>query len=429
MTGFTSVHDGRLHVHVYPTHQFQTQHLQLKLVVPLQSEGLTSTAMLPYLWMEGTEAFPSALALMQRTDELYGVALRAGIAKRGDRHIAEVYAGVPGEMALSMNGVFEEAQRLAFDVATKPYRVDGVFPEKHVTREKALHRRRIESLFDDKIAWAMDRCMQSVYADGRFGLPRLGRLDDVEAVTTETLATAHERLLSEAQAHLYLVGAWSDAERVAADALEALRRVLPSSRAAETGPIKPLEVRSGEIRRVTDEQPVRQGKLNLAFRTGTSLPGTDYPALMVYNGILGGFPHSKLFVNVREKASLAYYASSRLDGLTGVLAVQTGIEVAQAERAESIILEQVQAMKDGRIAEDELNYTKRGMRNQYLQANDQPMSLVDLHFAGVLAGKERALPDTVAAIEAVHLEDVVRVAQQVQLDTVYFLRSEVTSHA
>lgn len=429
MPGFTSVHDDRLHVHVFPTDRFKTHHLQLKMTLPLERKSVTATAILPYLWMEGTTKHPSAQQLMRESDELYGVAIRSGIGKRGDLQVAEVYASVPDESALGVKGVFAKAQQLALEIAISPLLENGAFPKRHVDRAHALHRRRIASLFDDKISWAMDRCMKSVYEGERFGLPRLGYLEDLDSLDGTALAAAHQWMLANAQIHLYVIGSWTDPQGAATAVLDDLRKVFPSKRGTKSTAVTALEPRIGEVRRITEEQKIRQGKLDLGFRTGVSYADADYPAMMVYNGTLGGFPHAKLFVNVREKASLAYYASSRLDGLTGVLAVQTGIEVNEFERAQEIILKQVEALKAGQISEDELTFTKRGLCNQYLQANDQPMAIIDMHFAGILAGKPRALHDLIADVNAVTMEEVVDVAQKVQLDTVYFLRSEVNGDA
>ncbi len=76
-----------------------------------------------------------------------------------------------------------------------------------------------------------------------------------------------------------------------------------------------------------------QGKLNIGFRTNIIYGDTDYFAFQVFNGLFGGFPHSKLFINVREKASLAYYASSCLESHKGLMIVITGIETKNYEQS------------------------------------------------------------------------------------------------
>src|SRR5690606_25142513 len=74
-----------------------------------------------------------------------------------------------------------------------------------------------------------------------------------------------------------------------------------------------------EPKTVVDQLDVNQGKLNLALKLPVSYADPSIAAALVYNGILGSYPHSKLFVNVREKESLAYYCSSSFDPYKGYL--------------------------------------------------------------------------------------------------------------
>jgi len=87
-----------------------------------------------------------------------------------------------------------------------------------------------------------------------------------------------------------------------------------------------VEVNTGEVRNIIERVSVNQGKLCLGFRTNTPPGSKDYYKLLVYNSILGGGLHSKLFQNVREKAGLAYYAFSRLEKFKGLMVVSCGIE-------------------------------------------------------------------------------------------------------
>ncbi|MCL6515464.1 pitrilysin family protein [Alicyclobacillus sp.] len=430
MATFHTVHQGRFHVHTLPTDQFRTRHLVAKLVTPISRPSVTPTALLPYLWLEGTRSYPSALAITRRTDDLFGAVLRSGIGKRADRHIAEVYLSVPEEGRLEgAAGVFEEGLRLMLEAVTDPLVEGDGFAKGHVERERGLHRRRIESVFDDKIAWAMERALAEALAGLPEGLPRLGYAEDLDAVTPDGLYAAHRRFLQEAEVHLYAIGAFGDpsalAERLLTAWSSAIRQAgVDGADRSASGPVEPVPVRGGEPKRVVDAQPVQQGKLNLVYRTGIPYRADEYPALLVANGILGGFPHSKLFQNVREKASLAYYASSRVDALSGLVLIQTGIDPVHRDRAEAIIVEQVRALQQGEVTDDELSFTKRGLVNQYRQSLDVPAAVADIHFGGVLAGRVRAMDELMDAILAVERQDVVAAANRLQLDTVYFLRGE-----
>ena len=162
----------------------------------------------------------------------------------------------------------------------------------------------------------------------------------------------------------------------------------------------------------------------MGCRTGVTIRDDDYVPLLMYNGILGGFPHSKLFMNVREKASLAYYASSRLESHKGILTIQSGIEIANYQKALDIIRKQLEAMRRGEITDRELSQTRATLSNQLRERQDRPYELIDFAYHSLLSGREWSLDQLLKGIESVDKEDVRRVAEQVELDTIYFLRDK-----
>lgn len=422
---FQSFERDGSYVHVSNTKQFKTRHISLKLSYPLSRESVTHTAILPYVWMEGTQTYPSAEEILRYTDELYGTSLRTWIGKRGDRQILEVYAAVPDESGLdeAAKGLFERVSALVFDVASRPAADGAMFPKRHVERERTLHQHRIESLFDDKIAYAADRCLAEACADDTAGLPRLGFVEDLEGISPQVLWAQHEAVLRLADVHLYVVGNVGDEQEVARSLQDVVSQRFSRGRTQRTSsfvtPI--LATRQKQTKYVTEELDIAQAKLDFAYKTGVSVASDDYPAMLMMNGILGGTMQSKLFQNVREKASLAYYCSSRFDSLTGVILVQMGIELANHERAENIVFQQVQDVLNGVISDDEMAFTASAIRNQYTQLADSPMSVADVHFNGTLAGRRDSVDELLRKVANVSREDVVRVAQNLQLDTVYLL--------
>jgi predicted Zn-dependent peptidase len=426
VANFQTTARGRYFVHSLSTTQFKTRQIIVKLSRELSRENVTATAVLPYLWLEGTAKLPSARHIMQYADDLFGTVVRTGIGKRADRHVVEVSLSVPEESALTgAAGLFDKAVHLALDIISDPKLDGGEFPMAHVDRERILHQKRIQSIYDDKIAYAMERCIEEMCKGTPVGLSRFGYIEDLDALNGQSLWQTHQDLLKSAEIHVYVIGQTQGAG-VADEILDTLEQRLgpPTRSDSAQRVVEPLPYVRNEPQYVVDRQPVQQGKLNLGFRTNTAYRSDEFLALLLCNGVLGAFPHSKLFVNVREKANLAYYASSRLDSLTGLLSIQTGIEVANYEKALDIILKQVEEIQKGSVSEEELNFTKRGFRNQYLQLADQPGAMTDVHFHGVLAGIHREIPDILEKLDSVSLDDVVSVASALKLDTVYFLSSE-----
>src|SRR5699024_134857 len=140
-----------------------------------------------------------------------------------------------------------------------------------------------------------------------------------------------------------------------------------------------------------------------------------YFALHVFNGLFGGFPSSKLFMNVREKHSLAYYAASRIESHKGLLLVFSGIESKNYKQAKDIIDAQLKAMIDGSYTERELDNIKETL--------DHLTGTIELLYQQVVGQKIMSPKDFMEGIMNVTKADVVRVAEKLVPDTTYLLTS------
>ena len=140
--------------------------------------------------------------------------------------------------------------------------------------------------------------------------------------------------------------------------------------------------------------------------------------------MFGGFPSSKLFVNVREKNSLAYYAASRLESHKGLLIVFSGIEGENYEQARSIIELQMQALKDGDFTDVDLEETKELIISQLRETLDSTQGIIELLYQQVLGNKRLTPDEFINNISTVTKEDVVDVAQEVREHTIYLLKNE-----
>ena len=172
---------------------------------------------------------------------------------------------------------------------------------------------------------------------------------------------------------------------------------------------------------VKEVQDITQGKLNIGYRSGIVYGDKQYYSLQVFNGIFGGFPHSKLFLEVREKNSLAYYAASRLESHKGLIIVMAGIQQENYQKTVEIIKEQMEAMKKGEFSEQIISQTKAVIENQLLETIDHPIGLVEVLYHDVIAGKTVSIQQWLDGVKKVTKEEIVDVANQVELDTIYFL--------
>lgn len=418
---------GRMRVHVLPTARFKTFSISLFAGVPLDESRVTPVALAPFVLRRGTETYPETISFRERLDELYGAGFGFDIYKRGDYQIVQFRLDIINDAFVSASqSLLQEALRFLGEVVTAPALEQGVFRAKYVESEKSTVQKRIESIVNDKIRYAAERCLEEMCRHEPYRLLALGRKEELPDITPASLFESYRKWLDDAVFDLYVSG---DTSLDEVTDLAGQHFKLPGGTPGTYTPARIVPA-SEAPRTVVERLDVGQGKLNLGLRTGIAYSDDRYPDLLVYNGVLGAFPHSKLFIHVREKASLAYYASSRLDGHKGLLTVQSGIEIANFERALEIIREQLDAMKAGRIEDQELSKTKAMLVNQLREIQDSAFERIAFDYNGIVSGKQRSADELIASIESVTAERAAAAAASVELDTIYFLRDlkEETAH-
>lgn len=410
---------GGVRVFHAPSKKFKTVAVRAYLHAPLLAEMATRTALVPHALARGTRALPTLGDLARRCEELYGAGLGAGAAKIGEAQSLYVAVEAVEERFLPKGaravadslGLLRELLLDPARGADKQLRADVVAQEK----ENLAHR--IQALINDKIRYASMRTIEEMCKGEPFGLHAYGRLEDLPKIDAAMVTARYEDLVAHAPVDVFAVGGDASLGDEIAAAFDLGRR--ESAKLPQTT----LGQAPKEPRRIIEHQPVDQGKLCIGYRTPVRLGDSRHGALVMYNGILGGFPHSKLFRNVREKASLAYYASSRYESLKGIVMISSGIEPQRFDDALRITLEQVSDMAAGRISKDEFTSTVSGLRNRLRSAEDSPGAMIELAAEESMVGAPRTVDERLDAISRVTDADVAAVARDVHLDTIYFLTS------
>ncbi|OME68123.1 peptidase M16 [Paenibacillus odorifer] len=409
---------GGLRIHVMPTKAFKTYAISLYAGIPLDENTVTSTALAPFVLRRGTATYPETTQFRERLEELYGAGFGFDIYKRGDYQIVQFRMDtINDSFVQSQESLLEQSFAFLGEVLTRPLVEDGSFRPSYVATERETVRKKLESIVNDKIRYAAERCIEEMCRNEPYRLHPLGQRADLDQITPKSLYESYNSWLDDAILDLYVVGD-TTAEEVEKLVQRHFGRV-QSEVGLYSSKFVPVSV--NEVRTVEEKLDVSQGKLNLGLRTSITYKDDNYASALMYNGILGGYPHSKLFVNVREKASLAYYASSRYDGHKGIGTIQSGIETQNYGKAVDIIEKQLEEMKAGNISDLELSQTKAMIRNQLSEIPDSAFEMISYDFNRQLSGKERTADQLLDQVEQIGAEDVKAAAETFQLDTIYFL--------
>ena len=407
-------------VNFIPASKFKTISFGLFLQQDLHEDLASRTALLPSVLERGSRLYPHTLTLRRELEQLYGAELSTDIIKKGERHlIACSLEMVHGQYVGEKESLLKKGLSILGSVVGEPLVEASGFKQDYVAQEKDQLSQEIKGLINDKALYALEKCFSIMCAQERFGVFKLGTVEGLETVTPSALYKYYEQIFAQNPMELYIVGDL-EPERV----FEAAREVLPYRRSPREDGLPPTEIykEPGELKEKVETLPVNQAKLVLGYRTNISYSDPLYCPLLMYNGILGGFPHSKLFMNVREKAGLAYYVYSRMERHKGVMAIAAGIDSADYEKARGIIEEQVDAMAAGRISELELENTRRGLVNHLQAVEDSPYQMINFHLDGAIGGKNYTVAELIEEIKAVTPEDIKAAAVKIRPDTVYLLR-------
>ncbi|HOB28500.1 MAG: pitrilysin family protein [Dethiobacteria bacterium] len=407
---------------IIPTAKFKTISMALFIHQELAAEKATFTALLPSVLERGSRQYPDNLTLRRELEQLYGAELTTGVHKKGERHLISCSLEMMhGKYVGEGEQMLRRGLSILGGVIGDPLVVNGGFKEEYVVQEKEQLEKTIRSLINDKALYAVERCLQEMCAEERYGVFKYGRIEDLEKIDPASLWRYYRELLSTNPMELYIVG-----DLDAKQAEEVARETLYFSRGPQRNnlPETAVYVEPAEARFIQEKMPVGQAKLVLGYRTNIAYDDPLYFPLVLYNGILGGFPHSKLFLNVREKASLAYYVYSRLEKQKGIMLIAAGIEGNKYEMAREIIESQVEAMARGQISELELENSRRGLINRLRVQEDNPYQHINRHLDGEVGGKKYSTAEMIRALEEVGLNDIKAVAEKIGLDTVYLLQGE-----
>ena len=406
------------------TDKFKSSYLGLTMLTPLERETAAANALIPAVLRRGTAAHPDLEALSAALDELYGGAIEPVVRRKGETQcVGFVASFLDDAYALEGEPILEPAAALLGELLLSPRTEGEGFLPDYVRQEQNNLIDRIRAQVNDKRRYASARLCQLMCREEAFGVDKLGDEAHAAAITPEGLWARYQQLLRTAEIEVYYCGS-AQPER-AARALTAALSGLPREE-ERLEPECEVRLHAGPEPQLVEERlEVSQGKLALGFRTGgITCWEEEYPALVLCNAIFGGTPLSKLFLNVREKLSLCYYASSVLEKMKGLVLVSSGIEFDKYQQAKDEILAQLEAIRRGEIEDWELEGARRTLISGHLSTLDDQGRLEEFWLGQAAAGLDAGVEELAGRLAAVTREQVAAAAQRLELDTVYFLKGQ-----
>lgn len=408
-------------LHIINVPKFKTNLMSVFINIPLSRDTVTRAALLPSVLKRGCEKYPTMKDLSRRLDDLYSASVGAGVRMKGDGEVLYFSAEYISDKYISENLSSPIAEFLKDYIFSPLTENDGFIPS-YVESEKINLKNTILGLINDKKAYAELKCREAMFGQKGYGMFEAGYVEDLDEITPQNLYTFYRDILSTAKVDIFLSGsldenAVKDTEKILASAFD--------SRSADYISTEIPEPTNVEIREVVEDADVAQSKLCMGLRCGVDPLSDEYYALVMASCIFGGSPFSKLFNNVREKLSLAYYAVARTSKFNSVMMISSGIQTENYQAAYDEIIIQFKKMQNGEIDDFEIDSAKKYLTNAYNSISDSLHGMEDYYLSQVIMGVEQSIDDLLDNIRAVDRERIAAVMKKVKFDTVYFLKGKL----
>ena len=175
--------------------KFRTNLLVLFFDLPLRRETATKTALLAEVLKRSEEPTKAS----RQAEELYGALWDISVVKKGDRQLLL--------FSLETLKTVEMQDALSFlrERVLRPLE-QGTFSEKTVERQKKILRRKLESLRDDKKAFARKRALEETAEGTAFAISGDGYAEDLEEINGKNLFAWYQKIVETAEAKVFFCG-------------------------------------------------------------------------------------------------------------------------------------------------------------------------------------------------------------------------------
>lgn len=411
-------------IHKIETNQFKTNLYAVFLATPLKRENVTKDALIAAVLRRGTMSIQSQDKISKELEEMYGASFDCGIEKTGDNHVIKFYLEALNEEFLpEKEELTQKCINILLDIVTNPLVENNGFKKEYVDGEKENLKQIINGKIDNKARYSLDRCIEEIFKNKPYGLYKYGYVEDLENINPQNLYEYYKELIKNCKIDIYYSGIFSGdkTEKIIEEKLQK-NNIEPRNAKYIVNNETTEKEQVQEAKKIEESMDVTQGKLVLGLQINENDKDSRFVA-SVYNAILGGGANSKLFQNVREKNSLAYTASSSYIRTKNVILVHCGIEIDKYEKTLETIKQQLEDMKNENFTAKDVEDAKKLILASIKSISAEQDTEITYNYGQELANEQTTIKEYEEKIQNVTREQIVNVANSININTIYFLKN------
>lgn len=369
--------------------------------------------LLPKLMVSGTDQTPTRLMMSRRLEQLYGAYIKPRTERIGNLSIMSLTMTIADPKIVGDMKLWKDAIALMKEVLDD----HQVFNEEIFDEEKRMLIEQWETLKDKKRAYANHQFQRLFFENDFYGAPITGSLEQIKKTTLKGLTEYYQRIQNQQAKTMILNGNIDD--QMQDELINSLGSNIAFTQTFRTGFRAPRPLVKQVEKTVMKQAIVNMGYILPIFRKDEL-----YDAAVILDTILGGYPESRLFKEIREKEGLCYDVSSNYDHYKGVLMITSGIDLSKVDFAIDRIQRLVEDMKNEGITLDELDHAKAYYIHQIKASLDSQSTLTKRAYIRDLLHYQETVEERIEHISKVTVDDVKHALKLLIIDTIYVLEGE-----
>ena len=409
-----------VNLHFLQSKKFKTNKIKVRFSSPLDENTVAARVLVACMMETANQKYPTSQLFREKLASLYGVELSTSVSKRGRVHYVDLNISFVRDDFLSKKNVLtDEVLDIIETIFFSPLVVEDHFDSDTFDVEKKNTISDLESEIEEPYYYAHGQLNQLFFEDETIGMSRLGKVDLLRQETAQTTLSQFHQMLHFDNIDFFFIGDFNEVAIV--DRVNRFE-FKPRDNYLSVNYQQPF---TNVVREKLEQKQNQQSILELGYHFSTQYGDPLHIPLVVLNGMLGAFSHSRLFQVIREKEGLAYTISSYFDIFTGFMRVFAGIDKESRTKVMTLIMRQLNDLKRGKFTESELQLTKEMLVNTTLLAQDRQNTLIERKYLKMILGtKVPSLEEWLESIDRVSREEIIEAAKTINLQSVYFMEGK-----
>lgn len=411
---------GSYNLHIIKTDKFKSVTVQVSFRAAIVKEEITMRNVLSDLLLLSCKKYPTKREVALKSQDLYASQVMVEDLRLGNYLNTNFYLNTLNDK-YTEEGNLEEGIKFLSELINHPNVENNCFNNEALEIIKRQAQASLERVKEDPANYSLIRLLENMDRNSPLSYRPMGYIEDLEKIDASNLYVYYKNMLKTNMMDIFILGDVdeSEVERMIVEAFQSntYKKIRKPYRLEDKKPhAKPVVIKEME-------KHLLQAKMSIGCRVHDLTESERNYALTLYSIILGMGGDSKLFQNIREAYSAAYYINATPNKLDNILIIRAGITKENFKKVVRLVEGELQAMRKGKFTEEDIKKAKELFQTSMEELEEHPSRIINAYYMMEILGADD-INTRRKKMNAVTSEEIISVAKKVKIDTIYCLEGE-----